>query len=435
MSVRGNKSVRLWVCALATSILATLPLTDGAFASGPVLDRSFASEGISLVKPPRKGDFAGEVALALTADRRGRLIVAGETAVRSIYVRRYLHDGSPDLSFDGNGRVETSLESDSSAYGVNVLSGGDILIAGGTETGLALARYRNNGSRLRSFGRNGHVVTPGGIEGAGARALGVQANGRILSAGYKIDLSRDWTGLVVANKPDGSIDRSFAGDGFAELHTSRHTEVAFSGLQVLPSDKILLGGDIGGRLLLSRLLPNGKPDPSFGGGDGIVQVAADRRCACSHANALTITPDGKPLLAGVVGESSLLARFTPNGRLDRSFGHHGIVRTLRGTRLVFNDATTQHDGRITATGFYNQRRSGEAQVAVLRYLPNGKLDHSFGHGGFFQRHLGRESIGYAAITQPDGKVVVAGRASFGEQVGEAPSALEGARTLLMRFRR
>lgn len=41
--------------------------------------------------------------------------VAGETAVRSIYVRRYLHDGSPDPSFDGNGRVETNLGSDSGA--------------------------------------------------------------------------------------------------------------------------------------------------------------------------------------------------------------------------------------------------------------------------------------------------------------------------------
>lgn len=387
-----------------------------------------------MVKPPRIGSVAGEAALALTADERGRLITAGQTWGESIYVRRYLPNGRPDQSFGDDGLVETNAGG-AAAYAVDALSGGDILAAGGVETDLVLARYREDGGRARWFGHNGQITILGALGSAGLLASGVQPSGRILGAGYKSSPGGDWTGLVAGYKPNGSIDRSFASDGFAELHTSRHTEVVFSGLQVLPSGKILLGGDIGGWLLLSRLLPNGEPDPSFGGGDGIVNVAADCHCACSYASALTIAPDGKPLLAGTVGESALLARFTPNGRLDHSFGHHGIVRTLRGTRLVFNDATTQRNGRITATGFYNQRRSGEAQVAVLRYLPNGKLDRSFSRGGFFQHHFGRESIGYAVITQPDDRIVVAGRASFGEEFGEAPSSLEGARTMLMRFRK
>jgi uncharacterized delta-60 repeat protein len=421
MPVRPNRAPWLWACALAiTAILAAFPLATVSLASRRAFDRSFANGGISLVKPPVNGSLAGESALALAADRKGRLIVAGETVGESIYVRRYLYNGQIDPSFGDKGLRETNLEIESAANAIDVLSGGDIIVAGGTEDELVLVRYREDGSQARWFGHNGHVVTFGGFGGAGALAMGVQANGRILSAGYKRSPGDDWTGLVVANKPNGSIDPSFAGDGFAELHTSHHTEVAFSGLEVLPSGKILLGGDIGGWLLLSRLLPNGKPDPSFGGGDGIVQVAADRRCACSHANALTITPDGKPLLAGVAGESSLLARFTPNGRLDRSFGHHGIVRTLRGTRLVFNDATTQHDGRITATGFYNQRHSGEAQVAVLRYLPNGKLDHSFGHGGFFQHHFGRESIGYGRSPSPTAESLSPAGRALGRNSAKRP---------------
>jgi uncharacterized delta-60 repeat protein len=387
-----------------------------------------------LVKPPPES-FDGEEALALSADRRGRLIAAGETEGESILVRRYLHDGSADPSFGDTGRVETNLETESAAYAIDVLRSGDVLVAGGTEEELVLVRYRNDGSRARSFGHNGHVVTFGALGSASFLASGIQANGRILGAGYKSSPGGDWTALVAGYKPNGSIDPSFAGDGFAELHNSQRIEVAFIGLEVLPDGKVLLGGNAGRRLILSRLLPNGELDPSFGDGDGIVEVIGDQRCACAYANALTITSGGKPLFAGVDGESSLLARFHPNGALDRSFGQGGFVRTRRGTRLAFNDATTQRDGRITATGFYNQRRSGQAQVAALRYLPNGKLDRSFGHGGFFQYHLGRESVGYAAITQPDGRVVIAGRASFGKQSREAPSALEGARPLLMRFRR
>jgi uncharacterized delta-60 repeat protein len=403
-----------------------------------VLDSSFGQSGISLVKPPP--GYNGEQALALTADGRGRLIAAGTTQNEGILVRRYLSDGSPDPSFDGNGRVETSLESEVAAHAVTVLRDGDILVAGGTETGIALVRYHSDGSRAQSFGRKGHVVTPGGSEGAAALALAVQPSGRILSSGYKIDLSGDWTGLVIGYRQNGSIDTRFAGDGRAELHTGPRTVVAISGVKVLPSGKILVGGDSGGRLMLGRLRADGEPDRSFGGGDGLVLVDpdGDPRCACSFANAMTIAPGGRPVLAGVAigpnGESSLLARFTPDGRLDRDFGRRGVVRTRRGSQLVLNDVTTQPDGRITVTGSYDPPRDG-TQVAVLRYLSSGTLDRGFSHGGFFHRHIGLGSIGWAAITRPDGRIVVAGNAFFpARKFPELESPLAGSRVLLMKFR-
>jgi uncharacterized delta-60 repeat protein len=421
------------------AVLAAVAVLPGAAnASTGVLDPSFGHGGISLVKPPP--GYSGEQALALTADGRGRLIAAGSTENEGILLRRYLSDGSPDPSFGTNGRVETGLESEVVAYAVTVLRGGDILVAGGTETGLALVRYRSDGSQAQSFGRKGHVITPGGNEGAAALSLAVQPGGRILSGGYKIDLSGDWTGLVIGYRQNGSIDTRFAGDGRAELHTGPRTEVAISGVEILPSGKILVGGDIDGRLMLGRLLADGEPDRSFGGGDGLVLVDpdGDPRCACFFANAMTTAPGGRPVLAGVAigpkGESSLLARFTPDGRLDRDFGRRGVVRTRRGSQLVLNDVTTQADGRITVTGSYDPTRHG-SQVAVLRYLANGKLDRSFAHGGFFHRHIGLGSIGWSAITRPDDRIVVAGNAFFpAQKFPELESPLAGSRVLLMRFR-
>lgn len=421
---------------LVFGALALIP-TATAGAAGP-LDPSFGDGGVSLVKPPR--GYTGETALALTADRSGRLIAAGTTENEGILVRRYLGNGSPDPSFGADGRVETSLESEVAANAVTVLRGGDVLVAGGTETGLALARYRSDGTLSPSFGRNGHVVTPGGSKGAAALALAVQPNGRILGGGYKIGPGGNWTGLVLGYRQDGSIDRRFAGDGRAELHSSRGTEVAISGVETLPGGKVLVGGEIGGWLVLGRLRADGEPDRSFGGGDGIVLVDADgsRRCACSFANALTIAPGGRPVLAGFAngpgGGTALLVRFTADGRLDRGFGRRGIVRTRHGSRLVFNGLAVAPDGRLTATGFYRPRHGG-VRVAVLRYLPDGRLDKDFAHGGFFSRGLGLESIGSAAIADADGRVVVAGRAVFpAERAAEGGSPLAGSRTLLMRFR-
>jgi uncharacterized delta-60 repeat protein len=406
---------------------------------GNALDRSFGRDGISLTHPT--GFVNGEAALALASDNRGRLLITGTTEAEKLLLRRYRPNGAPDSSLDHNGKVETSLGG-TSGRAITTANGGDILVAGGTDGGLALVRYRSDGSRQRSFGHNGHVVTPGSLEGSSALAMDTDARGRIFSGGFKIsEITKDSTAMVIGYRSDGSLNPSFGDTGIVEFRAKHQLPAAITGIEVLRDGKILVGGDFGGRLMLARLLPNGRPDPAFGGGDGKVLVDADgvRKCVCSFANSLTITPDGRVLLAGLTTapgrENALLACFLPDGRLDQGFGRHGVVQTSRGLRLVVNDATVQKDGRITAVGFFNSPRTGEAHLAALRYLPNGKLDHSFAAGGFFHRHLGRESVASAAITQPDGRVVVAGRAAFGPLAFESPEAIEGSQVLMLRFRR
>jgi hypothetical protein len=110
------------------------------------------------------------------------------------------------------------------------------------------------------------------------------------------------------------------------------------------------------------------------------------------------------------------------------------VRTIRGSGLIFNGLTLKRDGRITAVGYFGMPSTGQRQLAVLRYQSDGRLDRSFAHRGFFTRHFGRESIASAAITQPNGRVVVAGRAVFGETDPEFPEPLECGQVLLMRLK-
>jgi uncharacterized delta-60 repeat protein len=202
---------------------------------------------------------------------------------------------------------------------------------------------------------------------------------------------------------------------------------------------VLAAGDRGGRVMLVRLLADGRPDPAFGGGDGVVLVDAgvNRPCRCASVSGLTVGPDGRPLLVGSTlktGEAAgLLVRFDPSGRLDRSFGAGGFVRTERGSRTEFDAAVVGADGVITATGFANVR-SGKAELAVARYRSNGRLDRGFAEHGVFLYGRGRESVGSAVVTRPDQTVVVAGRASFGAPAAEGSSALDGARVLILAFR-
>jgi hypothetical protein len=76
---------------------------------------------------------------------------------------------------------------------------------------------------------------------------------------------------------------------------------------------------------MTRLLPDGKPDPSFGsGGWSITKVG-------SATHYLTLKRAGSHIyLAGTVGEERedehvILLRFDSDGRLDRSFGRRGSI--------------------------------------------------------------------------------------------------------------
>jgi uncharacterized delta-60 repeat protein len=415
-------AILLWVGAVSTV---------GASPANP-LDPSFGDGGVSLTE-----DSAGIGANALTQDHSGRLLAAGSTSFEHFAVWRYSHDGLLDISFGEGGGVVTSLGFEAAVQEITVQRSGKILAAGKTETAFALVRYNSAGHLDRSFGQGGRIYTPLGVEGASILDLAIQPNGRILAVGYAIDIDRDWSTVLIAYKPNGTIDRCFADHGMLEVKgPAREVSAEFSGIEVLPSGKVLLGGDLAGRLLLMRLLPNGEPDPRFGGGDGRVLVGS-RICPC-YANALALAPGGKPLVAGVANGSgpsaALLVRFKPSGRIDRSFGKRGEVRTRRGTASLLNDLTLQPNGRITAAGIYANPRTGETQAAVLRYLPSGRPDTSFAHHGFFTRDFGRESVASAALTQPDGRVVIAGRASFGSRPPEERSPLFGGQVLLMRFR-
>ena len=73
-------------------------------------------------------------------------------------------------------------------------------------------------------------------------------------------------------------------------------------MALLPSGKILVAGGFHGDFLLARLLPNGSPDHSFGGGDGRVLTDVDGNgyCAnsqCAYASSLAVS-HGQIVLAG-----------------------------------------------------------------------------------------------------------------------------------------
>ena len=108
--------------------------------------------------------------------------------------------------------------------------------------------------------------------------------------------------------------------------------------------------------------------------------------------------------------SSITIKAAP-GDLDAAFGSGGKVVTA-GSRFsadVGYAAVTQPDGKIVVAGQANGAVSG---FAVARFNPDGSFDGSFGNGGRVRKEIydnfGITHYASAVALQPDGKILVGG---------------------------
>ncbi|HEX8398793.1 MAG TPA: FG-GAP-like repeat-containing protein [Pyrinomonadaceae bacterium] len=139
-----------------------------------------------------------------------------------------------------------------------------------------------------------------------------------------------------------------------------------------------------------------------------------------QSRAVVIQPDGKVVLAGFVvtcvvatcSSDFLVVRFNPDGTLDNNFGTNGsVVTDYFGQNESAFAAAIQTDGKIVIAGGLYDVTTGPHVTGfkLVRYLPDGMLDPSFGTGGKVYESF--DDLGgtpQTMIIQPDGKIVVAG---------------------------
>jgi uncharacterized delta-60 repeat protein len=110
----------------------------------------------------------------------------------------------------------------------------------------------------------------------------------------------------------------------------------------------------------------------------------------------------------------LVTRFLPNGDVDRSFGRDGAATEDFGGGSAWpSDATLQPDGRILIAVRHGLEASagGVRQFAVMRLRPDGSADSGFGSAGKLVVRVGEEdseSQAEGLALQTDGKFVVVG---------------------------
>jgi uncharacterized delta-60 repeat protein len=109
-----------------------------ALATGGQLDTSFGGGG-KVTTDFAEGEFDGAYAVAIQAD--GKIVAAGQAGGRFFALARYKPGGALDPSFGGDGKVTTRVGKYSGAYAVAIQADGKIVAAGYSEDRFALARY------------------------------------------------------------------------------------------------------------------------------------------------------------------------------------------------------------------------------------------------------------------------------------------------------
>ncbi len=321
--------------------------------------------------------------------------------------------GDLDPTFGSGGKVTTDFGGSEIGWAVTVQQDRKVVVAGGRSGSesddFVLARYTAKGVLDPSFGGDGKVETDfDGFEWA--TDVEIQGDGKLVAAGRSFlgEDESDGGDIALARyNKDGSLDPAF-GDGGVVLTTFEQSDVVVASAVLLQSDgKIVAGGHVGtgadSDFALARYLPDGELDPSFGDGGRVVTPISG---VTDWLLALGLQPDGKLVAAGYsYGSLSqghiALARYLPDGSIDRSFDGDGIVvATSLPTGMVGEQLLLQRNGKLLVAGI----------GGVARFNADGSVDRSFGRGG--RAGSGNVAARTAAL-QPDGKILVIGTASFG----------------------
>jgi uncharacterized delta-60 repeat protein len=354
---------------------------DTSFGSGGIALASFGSQNSNpsvknpswIVSPSTAAVYpqAGTV-------NDGRIVMAGwidkwwwsgQTSVDnfSFGLVRFNANGTLDSTFGNQGEVTTSLASLRGVGGVVIQPDGKIVVAGGTTTGFALARYNGNGTLDTSFGPGGEVDTPLGQWKSSANALLLQPDGKLILVGSTPTDSAGDADLweIARYTPAGSLDASFGTGGIVGGTFGAGADA--HGAALYPSGtadagKIVVVGDTASGRGMARYLPDGSPDGAFGM-DGEVVTTAN-----NDLMSVAIAADGKLVVAGGNG-SQTVARYNANGSVDSTFGTLGIVSTAIGTGNSYASAVIlQSNGDIVTVGYATN--STKSLFTVARYLPS-----------------------------------------------------------------
>lgn len=337
----------------------------------------------------------------------------------------YAGSGCLDVSFDNDGLVTTFLNNYQANHIHTLLIQPDGKIVGvgftnntdnGTSLDFFVIRYNADGSLDTTFGdfdpltlqSRGYTKTALTTDQDRSEAGALQADGKILAGGYS---NGSWA--VSRYNSDGTLDTTFDGDGIAFFNLG---SAAVRAMTVQADGKILLTGEP--NFSLMRLNTDGTPDSTFGvAGKLTINPTTSRNgggTAWSIATQrIPAVTGAERIVIGGAGAGFAIMRFMPTGALDTSFGTSGRVNTSFSSQDQAREIGIDSMNRIVAGGIVTSAAcTKDWDFGVARYTQNGVLDTSFSGDGKVSTDVnGRNNNAFGLDIQADDKILIGGESA------------------------
>jgi len=435
---RSGKGRKRTPIRLPRFVPAMEKLEDRTLLTGNFgLDSTFGSGGKVTFNFSNNDDEA--YAVALQGD--GKIVVAGSTQVSGtnydFALSRLNSNGTPDTTFNGTGKLTIPFDlgggNKDRAYGVVLQPDGKILVVGSAQTSstgyvFAVARVNADGSLDGSFNGSGKQTISMGVGLHNDQAFGValEPDNKIVVVGFSQISSTNYDFAVARLNTNGSLDTTFNNSGKRTIafDIGGGFDDEAKGVAIQSDGKIVVAGfaQVATNtydFAVARLNVNGTLDTGFNG-TGKEAIGFNLGGANNDgARSVAIQKDGKIVLGGYAEISAphyafALARLNPDGSLDPTFNGGGKQSVSFNLGGGFDDEATglsiQPDSKIIVTGLA-EVGSGNFNFAVARLTPNGSLDPAFNGGKYtfaFNLRAAGQDEAFAAVVQPDSKIVVAG---------------------------
>src|ERR1022692_2002064 len=365
---------------------------DPTFGSGGIVTTDFGDQGGSNKASPN----------AVTIQPDGKIVVCGGVPSHTGFpvpaVARYNTNGSLETTFGTGGMVATSSIEDVPFTTITLQTDGKIVAVAGGFTAYVV-RYTSSGVLDSTFGTGG-IVTLSEILGPSASGVLVQPDGKILVADR----------YLFRFLSDGQFDTSFGTGGSA-----RTAGYPATGLALLPNGKILVASSVLGTSgFISQYDANGSLDTTFGidgqlaspgTANGLVLLGSGDFLASGSLTNNSVLPGG-----GIATSSFAVSRYLGVGSTDASFGTNGGTATSvpSFTAIATSGLAVQPSSDIVTLGTASHLPL--TAFALARYTPTGQLDTTFGSNGTVVTSfgLGASVSANGLAIQSDGKIVAVG---------------------------
>ncbi len=224
-------------------------------------------------------------------------------------------------------------------------------------------------------------------------------------------------GVCVLNAQTGVLDSTFNADGVHRFDFGFNENDNCVGSLVQVDGKIFSFGWTNSSITSNdiavlRFSSDGSLDTDFGG-DGYITFSENNNFESELAGDVAMQKDKKIILLGrklTSGEDDVcLLRILPDGTPDSTFGQNGWVFTDLGSNFEAGlSVDIQTDQKIVVTA---NDDLFEPNLILLRYDPSGSLDTTFGEKGKAIHIYNSADYASEVLVQPDGLILTGGYTS------------------------